>query len=333
MTRAAVLVLAGLLLAGLAFAQAPTGSVVTTLTIFAGTPDGLWRSRNWGGTWEAVQAPQGAVAPSGAVLTIQPLGPKVYVGAERTLFVSEDFGETWTALPLPARVLAVMSSRYPQSDPTLFVGTTEGLFKSADGGRTFGRPALAGIAVTRLEWPGPALIAATGVGVMISLDGGATFTGPGAGLPRLEILSLAMSSFFAVDPVVFAGTIRVGIFRSGDGGATWLPAGLAGQRVNDLVWLGPQLYAATDTGLQRSVDGGRNWIPVSEGSEPRSLRRLLFPLAPGSGAEIFAIADDGVVHSTDGGQHWQPVGLSGRQVLSLGTFPPLAPAKKDKRKR
>jgi len=331
--RGAASLLAGMLLAGVAFAQTSSGPVVTSLTIFAGTPEGLWRSKDWGGTWELVEAAQGAVAPSGAVLTIQALGPRVYVGAERSLFVSDDFGLTWTALPLPARVLAVLSSRYPQSDPTLFVGTTEGLFKSSDGGHTFGRPALSGIAVTRLEWPGPALVAATGVGVMVSMDGGATFTGPGAGLPRLEILSLALSSFFAVDPVMFAGTTRVGLFRSGDAGATWLPAGLVGRRINDLVWLGPVLFAATDAGLQRSEDGGRTWTAPSEDREARTLRRLMFPLAPGSGAEIFATADEGVVRSTDGGLHWQPVGLSGRQVLSLGTFPPLVPATRDKRKR
>ena len=136
-TRGAASLLAGMLVAGVAFAQTASGPVVTSLTIFAGTPEGLWRSKDWGGTWELVEGAQGVVAPAGAVLTIHALGPRVYVGAERSLFVSDDFGLTWTALPLPARVLAVLSSRYPQSDPTLFVGTTEGLFKSSD--RPFGR--------------------------------------------------------------------------------------------------------------------------------------------------------------------------------------------------
>ena len=46
--------------AALALAQAPprpaasAPPVVTTLTLFAGVAEGLWRSRDWGGTWEAV---------------------------------------------------------------------------------------------------------------------------------------------------------------------------------------------------------------------------------------------------------------------------------------
>jgi photosystem II stability/assembly factor-like uncharacterized protein len=331
----AALALAGLpLTAAAAYTQALSSApVATSLTIFAGTAEGLWRSRDWGGSWEAVTAPQGSVAPTGAALTIQPLGPRVYVGAGRSLYLSDDFGETWTALPVPGRVLAVLSSRYPGSDPTLFVGTTEGLIRSPDAGRTFGGPALRGVAVTRLEWPGPALVAATTEGVMVSLNGGTTFSGSGVGLPKVEVLSLALSSFFAMDPVMFAGTTRVGLFRSSDAGATWSLAGLAGRRVSDLVWLGPFLYAATEAGLQRSEDLGLTWTTLSEGLDRRPLRRLLFPLAPGSGSEIFAAADEGVFHSTDGGEHWLPAGLQGRAVLSLGTFPPLVAPRKDKRKR
>jgi len=337
MRAASALLLAGAPLAAMAAPPDPAppsaAPVATSLTVFAGTAGGLWRSRDFGGSWEAVTAPQGELAPTGAVLAIQALGPRVYVGAGRSLYVSDDFGETWAALPVPGRVLTVLSSRYPQSDPTLLVGTTEGLLRSPDAGRSFSPPMLPGTAVIRLEWPGPAMVAATGDGVIVSMNAGTTFSAPGAGLPRVEFLSLALSSFFSVDPVMFAGTSRVGLFRSSDGGATWMLAGLAGQRVSDLVWLGPFLYAATDAGLQRSEDLGRTWRTLSEGLEGRPLHRILFPLAPGSGAEILAAADEGVYHSTDGGEHWRPAGLPGQPVLSLGTFPPVVPAPKGKRKR
>jgi photosystem II stability/assembly factor-like uncharacterized protein len=334
-SRAAV-VLGGLLLAAtagaVALAQAPAAPVVTTLTIFAGAAEGLWRSRDWGGSWERVQGAQGGAAPSGAVRSIHPLGPRVYVGAERQLLVSDDFGETWTALGVPGLVLTVLPSRYPQADSTLFVGTTEGLLKSPDAGRSFDRPALAGIPVSRLEWPGPALVVATGRGVMVSSDGGASFTGPGTGLPGGDVLSIAPSAFFAADPVLFAGTVADGVFRSRDGGKTWSPAGLAGQRVGDLVWLGPFLYAATGAGVQRSEDMGHTWVTLADGLEGRPVHRLLFPLAPASGAEIFAATDQGVWRSADGGLHWQRSGLNGRFLLSLGTFPPPNPALRGRKK-
>ncbi len=333
--RAAVALGGPLLAAGavaFAFAQTPArpaasaAPVVTTLTIFAGATEGLWRSRDWGGSWERVQGAQGGAAPSGAVRSIHPLGPRVYVGAERQVLVSDDFGETWTAVSVPGLVLAVLPSRYPQADSTLFVGTTEGLLKSPDAGRSFDRPVLAGIPVSRLEWPGPALVVATGRGVMVSLDGGASFTGSGTGLPEGDVLSIAPSAFFAADPALFAGTVADGVFRSRDGGKTWSPAGLDGQRVGDLVWLGPFLYAATGAGVQRSEDMGHTWVTLADGLEGRPVYRLLFPLAPSSGAEIFAATDQGVWRSADGGLHWQRSGLNGRFVLSLGTFPPPTPA-------
>ena len=339
--RAAVALGGPLLAAGavaFAFAQTPArpaasaAPVVTTLTIFAGATEGLWRSRDWGGSWERVQGAQGGAAPSGAVRSIHPLGPRVYVGAERQVLVSDDFGETWTAVSVPGLVLAVLPSRYPQADSTLFVGTTEGLLKSPDAGRSFDRPVLAGIPVSRLEWPGPALVVATGRGVMVSLDGGASFTGSGTGLPEGDVLSIAPSAFFAADPALFAGTVADGVFRSRDGGKTWSPAGLDGQRVGDLVWLGPFLYAATAAGVKRSEDMGHTWVTLADGLEGRPVHRLLFPLAPASGAEIFAATDQGVWRSADGGLHWQRSGLNGRFVLSLGTFPPPAPVLRGKKK-
>ena len=330
MSKRAEVALGGLLaVAGavaFAFAQSPAAPVVTTLTIFAGAAEGLWRSRDWGGSWEAVQAVKGGPALSGAVRSIHPLGPRVYVGAERQVLVSDDFGETWTAARgVPGLVLAVLPSRYPQADPTLFVGTTEGLLKSPDAGRTFDRVTLSGIPVSRLEWPGPALVVATGRGVMVSMDGGATFTGPGTGLPAGDVLAIAVSAFFVADPVMFAGTVADGVFRSRDGGKSWTPMGLEGQRVSDLVWLGPFLYAATRAGVQRSEDLGRTWVTLADGLEGRPVNRLLFPLAPASGAEIFAATDQGIWRTPDGGLHWQRAGLNGRLVLSLGTFPPPLP--------
>ncbi|PYQ13967.1 MAG: hypothetical protein DMF80_13950 [Acidobacteria bacterium] len=329
MTRGgAALAFGGVLLAAAALpAQSPAPPVVSSLTIFAGAADGLWRSRDWGGTWEPVEGGPGRAAPTGAVRSILPLGPRVYVGAERQVFVSDDFGQAWTPLAAPGLVLSVLASRYPQADPTLFVGTTEGLLKSPDAGHNFGPPLLVGMPVSRLEWPGPALVAATGRGVMVSMDGGATFAGPGRGLPAGDVLSIALSSFFAADPVLFAGVGHLGVFRSADGGATWSQAGLSGQRVGDLVWLGPFLYAATEAGVWRSEDLGRNWLALGGGLEQRAVRRLLFPLAPDSGSEIFAATDQGVWRSPDGGQHWQRSGLAGRQVLSLGTFPPPGAAR------
>jgi photosystem II stability/assembly factor-like uncharacterized protein len=216
----------------------------------------------------------------------------------------------------------MVTSRFLQADPTVFIGTDAGLLRSSDAGRHFKPTALSGTAVQRLEWPGPALVAATGDGVRFSLDGGDTFLPAGSGLPPGEVRALALSSFFLVDPVLFAAPATGGVFRSADGGRTWVAAGLTGRQVADLVWLGPLLYAATDDGVHRSEDGGAHWMRLDQGLRRARATRLLFPLAPDVGAEVFLGTDDGLFRSSDGGEHWSSSGLAGRVVLTIGTFPP-----------
>ena len=109
------------------------GPVVTSLTLFAGTPSGLWVSANWGGKWERVigRSEGVSLAEVGAVRGILPIGRQVYVAAEAGLFFSEDFGKTWKKLGLDVPVYTVLPSRYTNADPTVFVGTANGLYKSA----------------------------------------------------------------------------------------------------------------------------------------------------------------------------------------------------------
>ena len=297
--------------------RAQNAPVVTSLTLFAGSPAGLWRSGDWGATWQLLRP--------GATHTILPLGPRVFVGNDAGVLLSEDFGQLWTDVALATPVRAILPSRYPQSDPTVFAGTGSGLLKSDDAGRTFKPTAVVETTVNRLEWPGPALVVASGRGVLISEDAATTFQPAGEGLPSGEVRALALSSFFAVDPVMFAGVGEAGVFRSRDGGRTWSASGLEGHAVHDLVWLGPILYAATDRGVFRSEDAGSRWSPLGEGLAGRAALRLMFPLAPASGAEVFLGTDDGVYRTTDGGHHWVKSGLPGERILSLATFPPPAP--------
>jgi photosystem II stability/assembly factor-like uncharacterized protein len=313
-----------MLVASLVSAAQLSGPVVTTLTIFAGTESGLWRSADWGYHWDRVEGASGGVGLKeiGPVRSILALGPRVYVGADTGLLISDDFGQTWTRGALTVPVSAVLPSRYPLADPTVFAATSAGLLRSPDGGRTFAPTAVRDTWVHRLEWPGPALVIATAKGVLVSKDGAATFTGPGTGLPPGEVRAMALSSFFIVDPVLFAAVGASGVHRSSDGGATWTRSGLEGHTITDLVWLGPFLYAAGDRGLFRSEDAGRSWQPLGEGLTGVVPVRLLFPLAPDSGAEVFLGTDKGVYRTGDGGMRWASAGLTGEKVLCIGTFPP-----------
>jgi photosystem II stability/assembly factor-like uncharacterized protein len=255
----------------------------------------------------------------GAVRAVWPLANEVWVAGEGGLYYSSDFGETWAPLSLVRDVRALLLSRWPAADPTVFAGTGAGLLRSRDGGRTFGPTALAEGAVHRLEWPGGAVVVASDRGLLVTRDEGGRFDG-GKGLPAGPVLAVALSSFFLVDPVLFAAPASGGVFRSSDGGATWSESGLGGEVVGDLVWLGPFLYAAGGRGFHRSQDAGQTWTKLAD--SPGRPTRLMFPLAPAAGLEAFLATDRGLFRTTDAGAHWAPAGFAGQEVLTVATFPP-----------
>jgi len=302
--------------------SAQQGPIVTSLTLFAGTAEGLWRSTNWAGSWEKVAGRMAGVRLNalGGVRAVSPLINEVWVAGDGGLYYSDDFGDTWAPLSLVRDVRALVLSRWPAADPTVFVGTGTGLLRSRDGGRTFGPTALPDGAVHRLEWPGGAVVVACDRGLLITRDEGRRFEGPGRGLPEGPVRAVAVSSFFLVDPVLFAAPSSGGVFRSSDGGATWAASGLAGEVVGDLVWLGPFLYAAGERGFYRSQDAGASWTRLAE--SPGRPTRLMFPLAPAAGLEAFLATDRGLFRTADAGEHWSPAGFAGQEVLTVATFPP-----------
>jgi hypothetical protein len=135
--------------------------------------------------------------------------------------------------------------------------------------------------------------AGTDSGVWKSVDGGATFPQRGTGIPFGQpVIGLAVDSsnpsrVYAVAVEIHSGT-PAGIFKSFDGGATWVPrnAGLTSLYVRSIA-LDPTspsvLYAAVDRrGIFRSVNGAASWSAVNEGlADVRTLTVAVDPTAPG----------------------------------------------------
>jgi photosystem II stability/assembly factor-like uncharacterized protein len=267
----------------------------------------------------------------GAARDVMALTTDVWVAGEGGLFHSPDFGESWEQFSSMSDLTAVLLPRWPRADPAVFVGTRTGLLRSLDSGKTWARRGVAEMVVSRIEWPGPAMVLACDKGLLITLDEGATYAAPGEGLPPGPVAAMALSSFFAVDPVLFAAPAAGGVFRSSDGGRKWVPVGLEGQKVGDLVWLGPFLYAAAETGFYRSQDVGATWTRLSD--SPGRPVRLMFPLAPAAGIEAFLATDRGLFHTNDAGEHWTASGFAGQPVLDIATFPPPEPVTGKKPRR
>jgi hypothetical protein len=166
-------------------------------------------------------------------------------------------------------------------------------------------------------------------GLLVTTDEGGRFDGPGAGLPEGPVVAMALSSFFSVDPVLFVAPASGGVFRSGDGGKTYSPAGLEGEHVFDLAWLGPFLYAAGETGFYRRDGTDAPWTRLA--ASPGRPHRLMFPLAPAAGLDAFLATDRGIFRTSDAGEHWQASGLPDQDVLEIATFPAPDPVHKKSR--
>ena len=134
--------------------------------------------------------------------------------ARRALLVSDDFGQTWSGRGPGVPVLTVLPSRYPLSDPTVSRGRRR---RPAQVRRRRAapsvRPRIGGTPVHRLEWPGRPWWWRRPRRARLQGRRGDLHR-PGTGCPPGEVRALALSSFFAVDPVLFAGVGDQGVFRS-----------------------------------------------------------------------------------------------------------------------
>lgn len=320
-------------------AAAPQTDVVSRL--FAATSNGAFISYSWGEHWTRLRPDLRGLR--GDVSAFVCLGPAVFAGSSEGVFVSDDFGESFRPLDSwPAgsgAVTSFLAARLFALEPTLFVGTTSGLYRSNDGGYEWARVGAGAMqsAVRAFAWPGPELFVATDGGLYRSVDRGDTWSRIEAGLPPGPLLSLAVSQFFPLDPTIFVGTAGKGVFKSKDGGKSFQPAGadvLGQEQAHALFWWEALLLVGTDSGLFLSDDGGVKFRPVKDlaGS---SVLSIAVPGADSGwlSSEVIVGTRSGVLKSSDGAQRFRPVqeGMGRPEVLSLATFP--SPPQERERRR
>jgi photosystem II stability/assembly factor-like uncharacterized protein len=218
----------------------------------------------------------------------------------------------------------------PDNAGVLLAGTSDGLFRSEDEGRSWRMvPNLPTPIVLTAEArdrgrqiyslaagpDGVLYLAGAGAQPWRSTDAGRTWS-PLTRLPAGgAVLALAMASD---GRRLLAGSDGAGLFRSDDGGHTW-------QAVADIpatyvagLWFDPQdgrlVYARTRAGLYRSHDGGFTWQRSAV-----ALSGRLDALVPGPGpGQALVLANDGRVYSSDDGGHsWQWQGSLARSGVVL----------------
>jgi photosystem II stability/assembly factor-like uncharacterized protein len=325
----------------LAVALAVLAPQETIARLFAATSEGTFISYSWGEHWSRLRGDLRGF--EGELDAFVCLGPWVYAGGSRGLYLSEDFGENYRPVEGWPRggpsITSLLTTRLFALEPTIFVGTSAGLFRSTDAGSKWARVGEGEVrsAVRDMIWPGPDLFVATDAGLFRTSDAGEHFTKVGAGLPDSPLLQIVLSRFFPLDAVVFVGTEGAGLFKSVDGGGGFEAAGvevLGHETVRALVWWGALLIVGTDSGLFLSDDGGKKF------QKARDLegRRVLSISVPGAeedvASDVIVGTDLGAFKSSDGAQRFRRVqeGMGPLQVRALATFP-LPPQARERRSR
>jgi photosystem II stability/assembly factor-like uncharacterized protein len=271
---------------------------------------GIWGDRQHGGVF-AAGSPRGPWYRFGTgldgreVLSLALIGNEVIAGTDDGLFLSAGANGAWTRLttivdgvdahPRVTEVVAVSPRR-------VLAGTTRGLLRTLDGGRTWQRTAL-GISdriSTLVVSPRDAdlVLAATPLGIFRSVDGGDTWAQISAGLGDVAIHSIAFVP--SDDRILFAATPQ-GLFRSADQGVTW------GRATGGIPWAditgltihpdGRTIYASDFSrgGVFRSADAGTTWERLpAEGLASERIWTLA--VDPSSPDRLLAASPTGGLH-------------------------------------
>ncbi|HMB69532.1 MAG TPA: hypothetical protein VKU85_09470, partial [bacterium] len=336
---------------------APTANRVFVATADNSFDDGgaLWESTDGGATWTQLPIPISLGAPLNGLIFQDALTGWTFGNDQ---YVTTDGGDTWSQLPL-------LGSIYYMDFPTAgfgwaygggaFTYTTldgganwtqtpngerwfdfadslnglavadTGLFRSTDGGVTFGQVFTGfGHAV---EYLSPSVAVGIVDTVFVrSTDGGATWT-PG-------VLTEGRSDLFVVSPSIALASGRSGpfgayddrVFRTTDAGLTWTDLG---EVLPDGVWgfgsPAPSVVigAALNGDMYRSTDDGLSWTQTYASPGP-------FPGFLSSARPAFADASTGyfgygagfVIRTTDGGASWAQVSSgTGNSLNAMARFP------------
>ena len=316
--------------------------------IYAGTGgDGLFRSATDGASWARVTSGVFSDLRVSALAT-DPANPStVYAaaldGVDQAEFLrSADGGLSWTNPGIPLSTLRIDAIVVDPVTPATLYLTTQGsgFLKSTDRGDTWA-PANAGFPAPRNSFiyslaidptSHTHLYAATDLGFFQSADGAATWSSWSVPPNFGTLLAIAPTS----PPTFYAGRGDGVVFRSHDGGQTWvsLTTGLTGV-VTAIVMdpmtpstvyvaagqssalLGPPFFLQTKNGVARSADGGDTWTLVNGGLTNTSVHTLVAdPRVPG---RLFLATSSGVLASTNGGDGWFSIddGLSSLGLEAL----------------
>ena len=209
--------------------------------IYAGTWHLPWKTDDGGKSWNNIK--QGIIDDSDVFsIILDPLKPKtVFLSACSGIYKSESAGARFRkieGIPSTARRTRVLKQD-PANREIVYAGTTEGLYKTLDSGKTFKLLTDDDVIVNDVfvdpRDSNHVLLATDRGGVMTSTDGGTTFALSNEGFSERKVSALLVDRGNATH--LFAGVVNDkkfgGVFMSENGGGAWkqIAAGLDGRDV------------------------------------------------------------------------------------------------------
>jgi photosystem II stability/assembly factor-like uncharacterized protein len=281
-------------------------------TIYAGTAgSGVLKTVDGGARWSATN--DGLAHRVVKAIVMDPASPRTlfvaaqeqFLGSRGGVFRTTDGAAHWTQVGAQTLMRRVFSLTFdPSTRGQIYAGTDGGgIYRSTDNGDTWasidgGALVDSAEGVTSIQQamhPHPVyaialdaadsriLYAGTDTGVFRSRDAGAHWAPASSGLRDRRVRALVAHP--VARGTLYAGTGDLsdlgragGVFKSTDGGESWIPAGLPGQWVLALA-VHPRrpamVCAGTDQGVLCSDDGGVRWTAVATGGEFRYVLSLV----------------------------------------------------------
>ncbi len=321
---------------------------------FGGVGGGVWRSGNGGLTWEPIFDSQ-PISSIGAV-AVAPSNPSViYVGTGEADFRSDlsygngvyqsaDGGRTWKNIGLTGSRHISRIVVDPKNPDAVFVaamgsaygpGAERGLFRSTDGGANWQKvlfrdensgaidvaidpdhPQTVWAALLRNRRPPWSVYppSTTGGAIFRSTDGGNVWSPvTGSGLPEGDWGRVGLTIARGTHGQRIYALIDAkegGLFKSDDGGQTWLRTG-TDPRIRGRMWYFGEVYAdpknpdtvyVPNVSLYRSTDAGKTFTAIKGAPGGDDYHALW--IDPANPQRMIFGSDQGACVSVDSGRTW-----------------------------